>query len=92
MKQKVISLLSVCLLIAWGLSVSAQNKVFIHPGILHNAASLQHIREVAVKHTMPEYGSYELLKSHPCASADYKMKGPFPVISRDCEYGYTKEK
>ncbi|MDD4637634.1 MAG: alginate lyase family protein [Bacteroidales bacterium] len=92
MKQNAIFLLSVCLLFQLSLPVPAKNNVFIHPGILHNAASLQHIREVAIKQTMPEYGSYELLKSHPCASAQYKMKGPFPVISRDGQYGYTKSR
>ena len=35
---------------------------FVHPGILHSQASLNHIFEVASKKTMPEYGSYELLK------------------------------
>lgn len=92
MKQNAISLLSVCLLFNLSLQISAQNKVFKHPGILHSEASLEHIREVAVKKTMPEYGSYELLKNHPCADSQYKMKGPFTIISRDGQYAYTKSK
>ena len=67
-------------------------KNFVHPGILHSQASLNHIFEVAAKKTMPEYGSYELLMNHPCASAQYKMHGPFTVISRDGQYAYTKSK
>ncbi|HET9571841.1 MAG TPA: alginate lyase family protein [Bacteroidales bacterium] len=41
---------------------------------------------------MPEYASYELLKNNPLASDQYKMNGPFAVISRDGAYGYTKSK
>jgi len=73
-------------------STSKLEKSFVHPGILHSQASLNHIFEVATKKTMPEYGSYELLKNHPCASAQYKMNGPFTVISRDGQYAYTKSK
>ncbi|MDR3652200.1 MAG: alginate lyase family protein [Paludibacter sp.] len=68
------------------------SKSFVHPGILHSQASLDHIFEVASKKTMPEYGSYELLKNHPCASPQYKMNGPFKIISRDGQYAYTKSK
>jgi hypothetical protein len=39
-----------------------------------------------------ECGSYELMKNLLLSSADYKMNGPFPVISRDGEYSYTKSK
>jgi hypothetical protein len=65
---------------------------FVHPGILHSMASLDHIYEVAQKKIIPEYGSYELLRDHPLASADYKMNGPFAIISRDGPYAYTKSK
>lgn len=65
-------------------------KTFVHPGILHNQAGLDHIYQVAQKKTMPEYGSYEILSNHPLASADYKMKGPYTIISRDGQYSYTK--
>jgi len=103
-KQYTIPLLLVMLFFYANLSISAQSsksgnntnikfkKSFVHPGILHSQASLDHIFEVATKKTMPEYGSYELLMNHPCASAQYKMKGPFTVISRDGQYAYTKSK
>ena len=67
-------------------------KTFVHPGILHTKASLEHIYTVAQQKTMPEYGSYQLLRDHPLASAQYKMNGPFTVISRDGQYAYTKSK
>jgi hypothetical protein len=72
--------------------VANAQKVFVHPGILHTKASLEHIYKVAQQKTMPEYGSYELLRDHPLASAQYKMNGPFTVISRDGQYAYTKSK
>ena len=65
---------------------------FVHPGILHTKAGLDHIYTVAQNRTMPEYGSYELLRDHPLASASYKMNGPFAVISRDGPFAYTKSK
>lgn len=70
----------------------SSTKHFVHPGILHSQASLDHIAEVVKNKTMPEYGSYELLKNHPLSSFDYKMNGPYTVISRDGEYSYTKSK
>jgi len=64
----------------------------VHPGILHNQASLDRIYAIAQNKTMPEYGSYQLLKDHPCASARYSMNGPYRIISRDGEYAWTKSK
>lgn len=74
--------------------VSSSNvrNAFIHPGILHSQASLEHLSRVVENKTMPEYDSYELLKNHPLASDQYKMNGPYTVISRDGEYAYTKSK
>jgi alpha-glucosidase len=66
--------------------------LFVHPGILFSQTSLEHIRQVVENKTMPEYGSYELLKNQPLASADYKMNGPYTVISRDGQYAFTKSK
>lgn len=103
-KQNIILLLFMMLFLCVTAQPSAKNrkainnsniehkKSFVHPGILHSQASLDHIFDVATKKTMPEYGSYELLMNHPCASAQYKMNGPFSVISRDGQYAYTKSK
>ena len=70
--------------------LSAQRAAFVHPGILHSAADLAHIYSTAQNQAMPEYGSYQLLRDHPLSNAQYKMKGPFVVISRDGAYSYTK--
>ncbi len=71
---------------------SKKKKVFVHPGILHSQASLQRIYDVAQQKTQPGYGSYELLRDHPLSSANYKMNGPYTIISRDGEYKWTKSK
>lgn len=39
---------------------------------------------------MPAYGSWMILKAHPCSQFDYELRGPYKVISRDGEYAYTK--
>lgn len=70
--------------------VVGQKAVFVHPGILLTAADLAHVRAVAADRRMPEYGSYELLRDLPLSSADYRMRGPFPIISRDGDHAYTK--
>jgi len=38
----------------------------------------------------PAYGSFLLLKENELAQSDYKMHGPFRVISRDGAFAYTK--
>jgi hypothetical protein len=86
--------LSVCFILVLLLTAGSAHaqKKFLHPGILHSTAGLNHIYKVAQQKTMPEYGSYELLRDHPLASASYKMNGPYTVISRDGQYSYTKSK
>jgi hypothetical protein len=69
----------------------AQNG-FIHPGILHTQADMEHIRQLVNDRSEPAYGSYLLLREHPCSQADYRMEGPFGVISRDGEFRHTKSK
>ncbi len=83
--------LTFTLLLISCVGATAQRK-FAHPGILFSKADLSHIARVAKRKTMPAYGSYELLKAHPGALSTYTMNGPFGVISRDGEYGYTKSK
>ena len=63
---------------------------FIHPGVLHSEKSLERIKRLVDQKAQPAYGSYEILAKLPEARADYQMKGPFEIISRDGKYGYTK--
>lgn len=65
---------------------------FIHPGVLHTQKQFDHFYDVVQKKISPAYDSYLLMKANPRASVDYKMMGPFKVISRDGEFSFTKSK
>jgi hypothetical protein len=65
---------------------------FTHPGVLHTGERIKYMRILIEEQVQPAYGSFLLLKEHPCAQIDYKMQGPFRVISRDGAFGYTKGK
>lgn len=71
--------------------VSAQ-RTFIHPGVMTNQKEFDALREIVKKKSGPAYESYLLLKNNIRASADYKLIGPFKVISRDGEFKDTKTK
>ena len=71
---------------------SASAQKFIHPGILHTAQKMELMRYMVEQKIEPAYGSWQLLKSNEKAQADYKMAGPFRVISRDGAFAYTKSK
>jgi len=73
------------------ISLKAQ-KPFVHPGVLHTQKDFDQLAMIVQKKISPAYDSYLLLKDNPRASADYKMNGPFKVISRDGEFAYTKTK
>jgi tetratricopeptide (TPR) repeat protein len=80
------------LLIYLCLSCSLEAQKFIHPGVLHTDERIEYMRIMVQEKVEPAYGSFLLLKENPCAQADYKMQGPFRVISRDGAFGYTKSK
>ena len=64
---------------------------FIHPGILHSDASLKRIKALVENKSQPAYGSYLIMSNLPEAQADYTMKGPFEIVSRDGEHRQTKD-
>lgn len=65
-------------------------RSFTHPGVLHNLKSFEVMKQQIEKKIMPAYGSWMILKAHPCSQFDYELRGPYKVISRDGEYAYTK--
>jgi len=67
-------------------------REFKHPGILFTKSSLNTISKAVKKKSMPQYGSFELLRDNQLANAQYVMNGPFSVISRDGLFSYTKSK
>jgi alpha-glucosidase len=71
---------------------SLQNRPFFHPGILHTPKDFDRMRQSIADTASIAFGSYKLLEEHPFSQADYKMQGPFRVISRDGEFRYTKSK
>ncbi len=83
-KKLIIGLLWVC----FGL----QAQKFIHPGVLHTNERISYMRIMLQQKLEPAYGSFLLLKEHPYAKSNYKMQGPFSVISRDGAFAYTKGK
>ncbi|MDR3187675.1 MAG: alginate lyase family protein [Prevotellaceae bacterium] len=83
------SITTLCLLCAF---CGAQAQKFVHPGVLHTASRVEHMRILVEEKVEPAYGSFLLLKEHPCAQASYKMNGAFRVISRDGAFAYTKSK
>ncbi|KAA6349787.1 hypothetical protein EZS27_002785 [termite gut metagenome] len=84
--------LSMILGLLYLLCCNLQAQKFVHPGVLHTKESMEHLRQLIINKTEPAYGSFLLLKEHKCSQADYRMEGPFQVISRDGEFGYTKSK
>lgn len=87
MKKAIFTLLLTCFV--FGLKAQ---RAFIHPGVLHTQKQFDHLYDIVQKKIRPAYDSYLLLKDNPRSSADYKMNGPFKVISRDGEFGYIKSK
>jgi hypothetical protein len=73
------------------LQVNAQ-RTFIHPGVMTTQKEFDDLRSIVEKKSGPAYDSYLLLKNNIRASSDYKLIGPFKVISRDGDFSYTKTK
>jgi hypothetical protein len=80
------------LLILFGTVLNVRAQKFIHPGILHTSQKMELMRYMIEQKVEPAYGSWLLLKENDRAKSDYKMQGPFRVISRDGAFGYTKGK
>lgn len=56
---------------------------FVHPGILHTNADIERMREIVANQEQPGYECYEILKNHELSQANYIIKGPFEMISRN---------
>lgn len=80
------------LLLSVIMAAGGQAQRFVHPGVLHTEKEFDFLYKVVQKKIEPAYSSYLLLKDNPCASADYKMNGPYKTISRDGEFRWTKTK
>lgn len=86
-----IKLLFVSVLVALSANTISAQK-FIHPGILHTSQKMELMRYMIQQKVEPAYGSWLLLRENDRSQSDYKIQGPFRVISRDGAFGYTKGK
>lgn len=54
---------------------------FVHPGITMTSEDIARVREQVKTGVEPVISAYRVLENHPYSSTDYKMRGPFSVIS-----------
>ena len=55
---------------------------FVHPGLLHTRGSLDTMREQVTRGREPWKASFENFRKEAQASFDYRMRGPFEMVSR----------
>jgi hypothetical protein len=81
-----LQLLAVCL------TVSAQDKAtpapdspaaFVHPGLLHGQADLDRMRQRVQAGVEPWKSGFEALRRDGQSRADWKLRGPFEVVTRE---------
>lgn len=51
---------------------------------------IDHIRQMVKEKQEPAYSVFQALEKEPLAQSSYTIKGPYEVIARDGNYGYTK--
>lgn len=75
-----------------GLWASAQDKMetvvktskgFVHPGLLHTRADLDRMKERVAAGEEPWKSGFEKLKKDGQSQADWKLRGPFEVVTRE---------
>ena len=75
---------------SWPLSGANYEPSLEHPGILHTQKDIDHIRQMVKEKQEPAYSVFQALEKEPLAQSSYTIKGPYEVIARDGNYGYTK--
>jgi hypothetical protein len=81
MKRTIFPLISVALLV--GFSADAEDKPFVHPGLLHTQADLDRMCERVKAGEEPWRGGFEKLRRDAQSRADWKLCGPFEVVTRE---------
>lgn len=74
---------------SWDMSEEYE-PLMVHPGVLHTKEDFTFIKEKISLKEEPYYSTYLALAAEPKASSSYTIKGPFPIIARDGNYGSTK--
>lgn len=62
--------------------LGANEREFVHPGILHTKESMQRIREAVAAGEQPYLDGLEVLKKHPQSSSRYVVLGGFEETGR----------
>lgn len=75
---------------SWPLSGANYEPSLEHPGVLHTQSDIDHIRQMVTGKQEPAYSVFQALEQEPLAQSSYAIKGPYEVIARDGDYGYTK--
>ncbi len=63
---------------------------FSHPGLVFDKADLASLAAIARTTDTVRLSAFEQLKAQSTASSDYTLRGPYPHIGRDDEWGWTK--
>ena len=86
MESRRVEAMRCTLLIAVGLLASALahagDRPFVHPGLLHTQADLDRMRQCVAAGKEPWKGGFEKLRLDPPSRPDWKLRGPFEVVTR----------
>jgi hypothetical protein len=85
--KSVLTVILAGVLYAGGVAVAqttnpAAPRVFVHPGLLHTRADLERLRQRVAAGDEPWKSGFEKLRAHPQSRADWKLSGPFAVVTR----------
>lgn len=60
----------------------AQERRFVHPGILHTRGDLYQMKELVAAGAEPWASGFKKLRAHPQSSSSWTPRGPFEVVTR----------
>ena len=57
--------------------------MFVHPGLLHTRADLDRMKQKLAQKAEPWQGGFEVLRKNSQSQANWRLRGPFAVVTRD---------
>ena len=76
-------LLGMAVSIAFAAMPGLAQKSFVHPGILHTRAEIERMKRNVARGNEPWKGGFEKLAADSFSKADWRVRGPFEMVSRD---------
>ncbi|MFI5381027.1 MAG: alginate lyase family protein [Tepidisphaerales bacterium] len=76
-------LFSLALCVAPVIAAGQTTRPFVHPGLLHGRADLELIKRKVAAGEEPWKSGFEKLRAAAQSRADWRLRGPFDVVSRD---------